>query len=108
MLHGWFPAYDPALAKYSPGLILWLELARAAAVLGLEHIDLGKGQERYKTSLQSGAVQLAEGSIDFRFVAGSLRHGWLYTRELVRASPLRRPGRAIMRYARQWFQPHDK
>ncbi|MGA2620309.1 MAG: GNAT family N-acetyltransferase [Thermoguttaceae bacterium] len=107
VLHVWFPAYDPALAGYSPGLILWLELARAAAALGLRRIDLGKGQERYKASLQSGASQLAEGSVDFRLVAGSLRRGWLCTRELVRASPLRRPGQAVLRYARHLFQPHS-
>ena len=108
VLHVWFPAYDPALGKYSPGLILWLEIARAAVALGLRHIDLGRGQERYKASLQSGDWQLAEGSVDCRFVAGSLRRGWLCTRELVRASPLRRPGQAVMRYARNWFQPGRK
>ncbi len=108
ILHVWFPVYDPALAKYSPGLILWLELARAAAALGLRQIDLGKGRERYKTSLQSAAWQLAEGSVDRRLVAGSLRRGWLGARELVRASPLRRPGQAVMRDARHWFQPHPE
>ena len=76
VLHVWFPTYDPALAKYSPGLVLWLELARAAADLGLWQFDLGKGQERYKTSLQSAAGAW-RGSVDRRLVAGSLRRGWL-------------------------------
>jgi len=108
VLHAWFPAYDRQFAKYSPGLLFWLEVARNAADLGIYRIDLGKGQEQYKTRLQSGVIRVTEGSVDRRIVAGSLRRGWLFTREALRASPLGAPGRSVVRYARSWLQPQAK
>lgn len=62
--HWWFPTYDSDLNKYSPGLILLLELAAHCAEEGIEHIDLGRGDERYKTAFASGATVLCEGSIE--------------------------------------------
>ncbi len=63
VLHYWFPTYDPKFAKYSPGLILLLEMAKLGAELGITRLDLGKGGERYKTQLMSGSIELAEGWI---------------------------------------------
>ena len=103
IFHVWYPAYDPALAGYSPGLVFWLEFVRAAEGLGITRIDLGRGDERYKASLQTGAIRLAEGAVDLRRIAGSLRRGWVCVREAVRASPLRTPGQAAVRYARRWL-----
>jgi CelD/BcsL family acetyltransferase involved in cellulose biosynthesis len=40
----WFPAYDPAFAKYSPGLILHLRMAEAAAADGTAYPDPGRGR----------------------------------------------------------------
>jgi len=59
--HYWLPAYDPARARYSPGLVLLVEMARSAGELGLEWIDLGKGEALYKSRLTHGGVVLAEG-----------------------------------------------
>ena len=79
-LHWWFPTYDPAFHKYSPGLLLLLELARRAASEGIVRIDLGRGDERYKTSFASGATMFAEGSIERPLtLAGSARR----TRKLI-------------------------
>jgi CelD/BcsL family acetyltransferase involved in cellulose biosynthesis len=103
VLHAWFPTYDRDFAKYSPGLMFWVEIARNAKELGIYRIDLGKGQEQYKVRLQSGVTRVTEGSVDRRRVAASLRRGWLYTRDFLRATPLRGPGRAVLRYARNWF-----
>jgi CelD/BcsL family acetyltransferase involved in cellulose biosynthesis len=47
----WFPSYDVALAKYSPGLMLHLFMVEAAATAGVHRLDLGKGDEEYKTVL---------------------------------------------------------
>jgi CelD/BcsL family acetyltransferase involved in cellulose biosynthesis len=60
--HWWFPAYDPAFARYSPGLVLLLELVDAARAQGIRTIDLGKGDERYKSTLMTGSVPLAAGT----------------------------------------------
>jgi CelD/BcsL family acetyltransferase involved in cellulose biosynthesis/glycosyltransferase involved in cell wall biosynthesis len=63
VLHGWFPAYHPGFAQYSPGTILLLEIAKAAEALGLRRYDLGKGPEPYKARFMSGAIPVAEGSV---------------------------------------------
>jgi CelD/BcsL family acetyltransferase involved in cellulose biosynthesis len=59
----WFPAYDVGLARYSPGLSLHLQMAEGAATAGLSYLDLGKGDEVYKTSLKSFVVPVGEGWI---------------------------------------------
>ena len=60
----WFPAYDVSLARYSPGLVLHLAMAEAAAGKGIGHLDLGKGDEEYKDALKSGEVTVGEGWIE--------------------------------------------
>ncbi len=97
VLHGWFPAYNPAFAKYSPGLLLWLQLAEQSAELGIRIIDFGRGDERYKKSLSTGTVRVAEGSLDTRRLASAVRWGVLKARELVRASPFRGPIQSVVR-----------
>jgi len=103
ILHGLVMAYDVSLAKYSPGSILLLETARSGQALGIGRVDLGKGPEQYKQQFMSGAIELAEGSVDLRSVTAALRRGWRCTRELVRASPFRRPAQYVIRNARAWL-----
>ena len=76
VLHGWFSAYNPQFAQFSPGLILWLEMAKAAEKLGVNRIDLGKGPEDYKKHLMSDSIAVAEGSIDTRPLARIIRRNW--------------------------------
>jgi CelD/BcsL family acetyltransferase involved in cellulose biosynthesis len=101
VLHSWFSAYRPDFAPLSPGLIFWLELAKACPTIGIRRIDLGKGPEEYKTHLMSAAVDVAEGSMDLRLVAGTVRRNWHRAYRWARQSPLRRPllapGRALRR-----------
>jgi CelD/BcsL family acetyltransferase involved in cellulose biosynthesis len=95
--HYWFPAYDPQFGKYSPGIALLLKMAEHAPLLGLEAIDLGKGDARYKDSLASNAVPLIEGRVELPSVATAaarLRRG---TRRLVRRTSLARPTRRLVR-----------
>lgn len=99
VVHSWFSAYRPDFAPLSPGLVFWLELVKVYSALGVRRLDLGKGPEEYKTHLMSGAIDVAEGSVDLRPLAGTARRvGWR-TYEWARRSPLRRPlltpGRAI-------------
>jgi CelD/BcsL family acetyltransferase involved in cellulose biosynthesis len=60
----WFPSYDVALARYSPGLMLHLFMAEAAATAGLRRLELGKGDEEYKTLLGNQQLTVAEGCVD--------------------------------------------
>jgi CelD/BcsL family acetyltransferase involved in cellulose biosynthesis len=62
-LAGWFPAYDPAFAKYSPGLIHHLAMAERAAASGIRTIDMGRGQKEYKDKLKTGELWVTEGRI---------------------------------------------
>ncbi|MGK5693182.1 GNAT family N-acetyltransferase [Streptomyces sp. URMC 128] len=59
----WFPAYDTRFAKYSPGILLHLKLAEAAAERGVVHIDMGKGTSRYKDALKTADLSVTEGYV---------------------------------------------
>lgn len=63
VLASWIPAYDVGLAKFSPGLVLLLMLAEAAAADGIEALDLGKGPESYKRRFTAQGVPLAVGAV---------------------------------------------
>ncbi len=63
VLHYWFPYYDREFAPYSPGLILLLEMARAASAAGIGLIDLGRGEDPYKLRLMNTATLIAEGAV---------------------------------------------
>ncbi|WP_030897334.1 GNAT family N-acetyltransferase [Streptomyces sp. NRRL F-5126] len=88
VLSCWFPAYDTEFAKYSPGLVLHLRMAEAAAAEGIRMLDLGRGAAEYKDSLKNGALTVYEGS--------AVRPGPLAV--LHRAS--REPGRRIHSFVR--------
>jgi CelD/BcsL family acetyltransferase involved in cellulose biosynthesis len=109
VLHAWFNAYDPELAVYSPGLVLFERMARAAEEHGIAKIDLGKGDERYKRSLASSSTPLWEGSVELNSLSVWLRNGWRRTRDWMQHSSLggvaRTPGR-IVQPIRQWMAYH--
>lgn len=73
-LHWWFPTYDINLAKYSPGIVLLLEVAKRAPDFGLTKIDLGRGSQPYKKAFANGETILCEGSVErSASLGGSLR-----------------------------------
>lgn len=86
----WVPAYEPALAEYSPGLVLMVELIREAAARGYQRIDLGPGDERYKLSLATGTVALVSGELDLSRWRGALHRTLRRTRERIRSTTLER------------------
>ncbi|MFF5574058.1 GNAT family N-acetyltransferase [Streptomyces luteogriseus] len=59
----WFPAYDPEFAKFSPGLVLHLRMAEAAAAEGIGTLDLGRGAAEYKDALKTGELPVYEGAV---------------------------------------------
>ncbi|NNC38853.1 MAG: GNAT family N-acetyltransferase [Hyphomonadaceae bacterium] len=73
-LHWWFPTYDQSLAKYSPGIVLLLEVAKRAPDYGIIKLDLGRGTQPYKKAFANSETELCEGSIERRTtLAGSAR-----------------------------------
>ena len=63
MFAGCYPAYDPRLKRYSPGLIHALRTAEEAPALGVQLIDMGKGPEPYKQTLKSHDTLVAQGVV---------------------------------------------
>lgn len=68
----WFPTYDTRFARYSPGFLLHLKLAEAAAERGIVHIDMGKGAARYKNELKTADLCVTEGYVDRRGARAAL------------------------------------
>ncbi|MFI2525626.1 GNAT family N-acetyltransferase [Streptomyces sp. NPDC018693] len=58
----WFPSYDVEFSRYSPGLVLHLRMAEAAAAEGIRTLDLGRGAAEYKDSLRTGELPVYEGA----------------------------------------------
>lgn len=109
VLHAWFLSYNPELHSYSPGVALFVRLAEEAKQLGIRKIDLGRGDERYKWSLASGSVEVAEGSISSPSLATWLRASWRHSRDWMANSPLARrvtlPGK-LLKPIREWLAYH--
>ncbi len=102
VLHAWFPAYNVALAPYSPGTLQWFELMRALPSQGIRRIDLGKGPEKFKQRFMSGAIQVVEGTVDLRRLPTLIRRIWQATRDRMRHSrfyePARMPASILYRF----------
>ena len=106
VLHWWFPSFDRDYNRYSPGLILLLELAKAAESLEIHRIDLGKGPERYKASLKSGSIALGVGCIDRRPLQRTAWHSWHAAKQWMRSSNYRKQFEIPIdasRRLRQWL-----
>jgi len=107
--HLWFTAYNPRFAKYSPGIILLLEMARGLAERGIQRIDLGPGPQRYKQQLKSGDLGVARGIVDRSPAIRTVRRGWHGIRDHIRSGPLgkvaRIPAHLLFRI-RQWHEFH--
>ncbi|MEU5211425.1 GNAT family N-acetyltransferase [Streptomyces sp. NPDC020742] len=91
VLSCWFPAYDPAYAKYSPGLVLHLRMAEAAAAASMDYLDMGRGEAEYKDSMKTRELRVAEGWV-MRPHPVALGH-WAHraSRRALRSAVLARP-----------------
>ncbi len=63
VLHYWIAGYSNDFSRYSPGLITLMDVARAAPERGIERIDLGPGEERYKVRAASGFLELGRATV---------------------------------------------
>jgi CelD/BcsL family acetyltransferase involved in cellulose biosynthesis len=59
----WFPTYNPEFSRYSPGLILLLDVIAEAAKRGVGMVDLGRGEHGYKLRATSRYYEVAEGEV---------------------------------------------
>ena len=104
VLADWFPAYAAGFGSYSPGLIMHLRMAEAAASAGIRQIDLGKGAKRYKEALKTGDIFGAEGIVTSRSVLAAVswarRYPAMWAARQVRQHPplFRAADRLLCRY----------
>jgi CelD/BcsL family acetyltransferase involved in cellulose biosynthesis len=98
--HCWFPAYNRELSRYSPGLMLLLELAKAAAPLGIREIDLGKGEAPYKLTLATGSHSLYEGCVGAHTLSALPVRVRTSARRALRRAGIHRAVRRALRKAR--------
>ncbi|MFD0668809.1 GNAT family N-acetyltransferase [Ramlibacter sp. MAHUQ-53] len=102
--HWWFPVYEAAHAAHSPGALLLLEVARAAAAGGCAMLDLGQGDDAYKASFADTALPLATGWVARPSLAslaqGARRAARAWWRGSGALQPLRALARPVMRRAR--------
>lgn len=59
--HYWTTFYDVEFARYSPGLLMLVEMAKSAPGMGLHELDLGKEDFEYKRRFHTRTVPMAEG-----------------------------------------------
>ncbi|WP_417477947.1 GNAT family N-acetyltransferase [Maricaulis sp.] len=101
--HSWFPAYDPELAKYSPGLLLMQGIFRQAGERGIERVDLGAGSAHYKKYYRSYDVPLGQGRVLGRGLAALGIRSWEMTESAARIMP-GKLGEIPARLRRRWAQ----
>lgn len=59
--HFWFPAYEPTLARCSPGILLSMDTMRLAAEDGYRVFDFGPAGEHYKKYFHNAVQMVGEG-----------------------------------------------
>jgi CelD/BcsL family acetyltransferase involved in cellulose biosynthesis len=103
VLHYWFIAHNPALAGYSPGALLLMSLAQAADNLGIRRIDLGQGDETFKSRYKTGGTAVVGGAVDLRPLVLPIRRFWLQAQDWVRQSRWEMPARFLLRHTQAVF-----
>jgi len=72
VLHYWLAAYDEAMSRCSPGLLLLMRMASEAAARGMSRLDLGPGDEEYKLHISSGYQEVGTATACLGATMGSL------------------------------------
>ncbi|HRF01096.1 MAG TPA: GNAT family N-acetyltransferase [Pirellulaceae bacterium] len=107
--HAWMVAHDPTAAKYSPGLAAFVKLIERAEELGLETLDLSRGEERFKQELANRSALVSEGEFGGSRWRRGFRRRWLEGKRFVGQSPFgdqaRRWVRALRRFASGFGPP---
>jgi CelD/BcsL family acetyltransferase involved in cellulose biosynthesis len=89
---GWFTAYDPRFAKYSPGLVQFLRMAEQLAAAGVHTIDLGEGAAAWKERLKSYDIVVGSGIVTGRSMLAAAHR--------VSRSTAERAGQAVFHHPR--------
>jgi CelD/BcsL family acetyltransferase involved in cellulose biosynthesis len=97
ILHYWFPVFDPAFSRYSPGTELLLRSAEAASEIGVTKLDLGYGDDPYKLKFSNGTETLACGRISSTQLAFQIAKRKHALRHKLKGIPLKPLAKVMLR-----------
>jgi CelD/BcsL family acetyltransferase involved in cellulose biosynthesis len=97
VLHWWLPVYDPQFSALSPGWMLLRELVTAAPELGVDRIDLGRGDDEYKRRARTGEMTVCRGVVARGSTQRVLRRARQNLVDAAKSSPLAPSLRQIVR-----------
>lgn len=101
LLHAWIIGYEPALAVYSPGVLVGRAAMGWAADSGFAEVDWGGGRYDFKEMLTHEVRPMAWGSLHGRSVSGLVRDGLYRVRAAMEQTPMTflrdLPGKAMRR-----------
>jgi CelD/BcsL family acetyltransferase involved in cellulose biosynthesis len=63
VLAGWFSAYNPDFAAYSPGAIRMLRAIEYACDINIGYIDMARGDESFKKAMKTGDAFVGSGTL---------------------------------------------
>lgn len=99
VLHSWFPVYNTQFHKYSPGLLLLLNIIQSCEQYDCMQIDLGDGAKRFKLSLRNRTLPITSGSIESGNLTRTIRQSWKQAQQWLSESlignPMKRSVRAV-------------
>jgi CelD/BcsL family acetyltransferase involved in cellulose biosynthesis len=103
--HFWVMSSDAEFHRYSPGMVLLLEMIKHAAESGAKWIDFGKGMHLFKRHFMTGSISVAAGHVERPSIITSARRLTRASESWARNSALypliRLPGRIIKNRQRQ-------
>ena len=100
-IHAWIIAYEHAFERYSPGLLLFQDIARWMDQTPFRILDLGAGDYRFKQQLANRHRMVAHGFVGRPSPLSLLRRAQYGVRDAAERLPLGRisalPGKAMRR-----------
>ena len=97
ILHYWFPVYVPKFSKYSPGTELMLRVAEGAVENEVLKVDLGFGDDPYKTRFCNGREQVCSGRYGFSRIGFEAAKRKYELRKKLKRIPLKPLAKKVLR-----------
>lgn len=98
ILHYWFPVFDPVFSKYSPGTELLWQVAKEASLRGIEKVDLGYGDDRYKFKFCNGRSTVRCGQVTRTRVEFELARRRFELRQRLKHIPMKPLAKSVLRF----------
>ena len=97
VLHYWFPVFDSAYSKYSPGTELILQVAEEASSRGVSKVDFGYGDDPYKFKFCNGRGKVCCGRVGFNEWSFKLAKQRYEIRQRLKEIPMKSWAKSVLR-----------